>query len=380
MLQVGELAVCLEEQRDKMNEILEEFKGQDDLLTKCFQNDDMELYLLRLSYAHASIDKARSAFRDIVEFFDAKLAWEYSSLVEVYSDHRLEVEYPDIRNIRRYWPYRRFHYTAKDGSPCTYNLLGRLNFAKYRSVVNLESHRDLMFRQIVAEHRHINFLSRESGKYLQSTIIFDLQGLNVSHRGILDFIQFDLEWAQKLLPEVMKRTLVVNAPKIFASMWKVISKFLDPRTLEKISLSSSSESSARLLAVIDAENLPAIYGGNCSQCGLEGCIEMGTKQLSVKPRQRCVERVEFDNKELSEGSELEWRAYCEQGGVNLKICVADEETVLSECNLEAGEEYTGRIPLSNESSPTLEFRFDNSKSMLLGRSVIFDAVVVVAQQ
>lgn len=61
---------------------------------------------------------------------------------------------------------------------------------------------------------------------------------------------------------------MINSPRGFFTVWQVIKRFLDPVTVEKISILGKDYQPA-LLAVIPAENLPKRFGGTC-ECP-EGC-------------------------------------------------------------------------------------------------------------
>ena len=61
---------------------------------------------------------------------------------------------------------------------------------------------------------------------------------------------------------------LINAPWGFATVWSVIKRWLDPVTVDKISILGSSYQST-LLQQIPKENLPSIFGGDCRCQG--GC-------------------------------------------------------------------------------------------------------------
>jgi len=61
---------------------------------------------------------------------------------------------------------------------------------------------------------------------------------------------------------------MINSPRGFFTVWQVIKRFLDPITVEKISI-LGRDYQAALLALIPAENLPKRFGGLCECPG--GC-------------------------------------------------------------------------------------------------------------
>ena len=61
---------------------------------------------------------------------------------------------------------------------------------------------------------------------------------------------------------------MINSPRGFSVAWAVIKRFLDPQTVEKISI-LGKDYLPHLLALIPVENLPKRFGGQCDCPG--GC-------------------------------------------------------------------------------------------------------------
>jgi hypothetical protein len=61
---------------------------------------------------------------------------------------------------------------------------------------------------------------------------------------------------------------MINSPFGFSAAWAMIKRFLDPNTVDKISI-LGKDYLPHLLALIPAENLPKRFGGECECPG--GC-------------------------------------------------------------------------------------------------------------
>ena len=72
----------------------------------------------------------------------------------------------------------------------------------------------------------------------------------------------------------MAKILAINAPSSFTFIWSIIKPWLSKETSDKVDIRGSNYQ-AVLLDLIDAESLPAIFGGKCT-CGGE---EDGTQCL-----------------------------------------------------------------------------------------------------
>ena len=63
---------------------------------------------------------------------------------------------------------------------------------------------------------------------------------------------------------------IVNSPFWFKAIWFVVKAFLDPKTVNKISI-LGSDYIKELSQYVALENLPDFLGGTC-KCGSKGCL------------------------------------------------------------------------------------------------------------
>jgi hypothetical protein len=96
-------------------------------------------------------------------------------------------------------------------------------------------------------------------------VILDLDGVSstmLTNRKVLQLLKHQSVVDSLCFPEVMNRMIVINAPSYFAATWKVVKRWIDPRTQSKIEIySSRSYWGKRLLELIDVDKLPSNYGG-----------------------------------------------------------------------------------------------------------------------
>jgi len=107
-------------------------------------------------------------------------------------------------------------------------------------------------------------------------VVEDLSGLSWKHsyRPAFSLMKRTVEIDEANYPETLKCLYVINAPKIFSVMWKVVKPWFDPQTLSKIKIFSTDYKEA-LLSDIDVDNLPVQYGGNCTKCSTGKCLTGG---------------------------------------------------------------------------------------------------------
>jgi hypothetical protein len=72
----------------------------------------------------------------------------------------------------------------------------------------------------------------------------------------------------------MGQLVIINAPSSFTIIWNVIKPWLSKETVAKIDILGHDYKSM-LLDLVDADSLPALFGGECTCEGLGGCEMSG---------------------------------------------------------------------------------------------------------
>eukprot|EP00262_Sarcandra_glabra_P016815 TRINITY_DN5593_c2_g1_i1.p1 TRINITY_DN5593_c2_g1~~TRINITY_DN5593_c2_g1_i1.p1 ORF type:complete len:246 (-),score=46.59 TRINITY_DN5593_c2_g1_i1:252-989(-) len=103
------------------------------------------------------------------------------------------------------------------------------------------------------------FREREKGNEKLIGVL-DLQKLtykNIDARALITGFQF----LQAYYPERLAKCYILNMPWIFVSVWKVVSRFLEQATLEKVVIVTSEDGQTALMEEIGEDSLPEEYGG-----------------------------------------------------------------------------------------------------------------------
>lgn len=128
-------------------------------------------------------------------------------------------------------------------------------YVRYHAYVSERSHKEM--------HR----LSQLAGKSITTqTIILDMENLSSKQMGYKPVREAGIEMAKQAeanYPETLRRIFIINAPKFFTLLFAIVRPLMAQVTLDKIRVfgSDKSEWSAALLEDIDADQLPAHYGG-----------------------------------------------------------------------------------------------------------------------
>lgn len=92
------------------------------------------------------------------------------------------------------------------------------------------------------------------------TAILDLRQIsykNVDVRGMITGFQF----LQAYYPERLAKLYILHMPGFFVSVWRMVSRFLEKATLEKIVIVTNEEEMKNFVKDIGEEVLPEEYGG-----------------------------------------------------------------------------------------------------------------------
>ncbi|PSR84886.1 Sec14 cytosolic factor like [Actinidia chinensis var. chinensis] len=101
--------------------------------------------------------------------------------------------------------------------------------------------------------------------------ILDLQQItykNIDARALITGFQF----LQAYYPERLAKCFLLNMPWFFVSVWRLVSRFLEKATLEKIVIVSNEEEKEEFIREIGEEALPEEYGGRAKLVVLQDVI------------------------------------------------------------------------------------------------------------
>ncbi|XP_050371909.1 CRAL-TRIO domain-containing protein YKL091C [Argentina anserina] len=98
--------------------------------------------------------------------------------------------------------------------------------------------------------------------------ILDLQQLtykNVDARGLITGFQF----LQAYYPERLAKLFILHMPRFFLSVWRMVSRFLEKATAEKIVIVSNEDEKRDFIMEIGEEIVPEEYGGRAKLVAIQ---------------------------------------------------------------------------------------------------------------
>ncbi|KAI3744181.1 hypothetical protein L1987_57257 [Smallanthus sonchifolius] len=81
---------------------------------------------------------------------------------------------------------------------------------------------------------------------------------NIDARALITGFQF----LQAYYPERLKKCYILNMPWFFVSIWKMVSRFLEKATLEKVVIVSNEEEKEQFIREVGEDVLPEEFGGH----------------------------------------------------------------------------------------------------------------------
>lgn len=201
---------------------------------------------------------------------------EKRGLFDQSTNNQHHFRFSNMDKIKKIYP-RFFHKTCKIGRPVWYKRHYALNFDLIKEL-DENWQQNFIMHHIREQDKLLNYrlpaCSESRGEHVgHSIIVMDLEGVRLFQLprvyGLLETIcNIDANY----YPETLAKIIVINAPMLFAGFWQVIKRFLPQETVQKISIIGSNYLS-ELEELINLDNIPSFYGGNCKCEDHEGGCE-----------------------------------------------------------------------------------------------------------
>lgn len=199
----------------------------------------------------------------------------YSWLVTRRMSSLLLDPFPELDLIRRYYP-QAFHGTDKRGRPIYIERLGYLDVPNIVEFVTIPRLLDYICagsqKQVCLR---LPACSVARGEVIDTSLnILDFEGLSfgLAMNGVARSTMKEiLSIQQKHFPGLTGQTVIINAPAVFNAAWAFAKPFLSEQLLSRVSIygTNKSEIAEALLELVDADQLPALFGGQCVCSGEE---------------------------------------------------------------------------------------------------------------
>lgn len=390
----GRLGSLSEKQEQALKEMLDLFPFDESKKTSDLDYDDYRSDLLRFLRARQfDVEKAASMYTDTLEWRkevgaddilnDPEIAIGLDETFHEVISHSFHM-YDKVGKLFL------LSHPWKVGRPVYYEVTGAINMQHLAATFTPEQliRRHIWYMELNAARMRKSpkgIWSGGSERVEQILHISDLKGLSLnpaSHMAIMNVFKVCPTnfWVlmvfqectridQTYYPERMGKMVMIRAPPLFYTIWKIIAPLLDKVTKEKIMILGDDYEDV-LLDLIDADQLPVEYGGTCSCQG--GCIPVYLdREVYVGAGSKHHEEVELG----PQGSKISWSYQTGSHDISFGVIhkhPSGDEIVLSpptrHKNSTPGS-LKGSIEVPDSGSVALVF--DNSYSYLTGKNVKF---------
>uniref|UniRef100_A0A665TYN1 SEC14-like lipid binding 8 n=1 Tax=Echeneis naucrates TaxID=173247 RepID=A0A665TYN1_ECHNA len=151
----------------------------------------------------------------------------------------------------------------REGSPIWYDVIGPVDPKGLFLSASKQDFIKSKIRDCEMLQKECTLQTQRLGKNVESiTMIYDVEGLGLKHlwKPAIETYGEILQMFEDNYPEGLKRLFVIKAPKLFPVAYNLVKHFLSENTRQKIYILGANWQEV-LLKYIDAEELPAIYGG-----------------------------------------------------------------------------------------------------------------------
>jgi hypothetical protein len=193
--------------------------------------------------------------------YEATLAWRKAERI----DTILREPCPQFDLIKRHYPHH-YHLRGRQGEPVFYEQSARTNVKALREGgVTLELL--LRYYTMITE---FEWQVLERNDLATSIFIIDLDGIRTRDfvGEAVDFVKKALAVSAQHYPERGGYIFVINVPRWFKLIWRVVRPLVDRDTLRKVYILRGKDEILRSLQErISIENIPPEYGGHSMPLG-----------------------------------------------------------------------------------------------------------------
>jgi len=287
------------------------------------------------------------------------------------------------RELVDFWP-NHLHKTDKYGLPLMVDRLAQLDPKTLipsvsESVLNQVS----LYCMERAEHA-VDEASKKAGRPMDFGIIWilDLTDLGFKHMytPALNILKVSIDNQKNHYPELIRKLLIVECPRIFSMFWVIFKPLMDARTVEKTEIHSSHDYTKYLKANMDPQSIPDIFGGDCTDHRPNKCIPGGgifksavkiedaPNEVTIKARSAFEHVVQVEH--ASSSIALEFKIL--HNDIKFKLFHKKSPTEVKEvvsAKVSSSESYQNTINVADAGTYILQW--DNTHALMKSKQVSY---------
>lgn len=199
-----------------------------------------------------------------------------------------------------------------------------------------------------------------------------------------------LKTIEEHYPECLEKCISINAPHFFPIFWQLVRPFLSQRTVDKVEVFGREGWKERLLNIVDAASLPAIWGGDMTgpdgdprcrhKVNYGGRFEEGFDREAnslfgeVGVQQRIIgrrDRWELPISVPKVGARLSWRFQTAAGDLAFGLRTSSGKSIVPLKRIEACSYIPQGGSWQCDTPGIYVLEFDNTHSWLSGKTLAY---------
>lgn len=216
-----------------------------------------------MRFLRARKNNVEDAFKMFKDFID------WRNLKKI--DNLLNVKISNSDLIREILPFG-FHNIDKFGRPIFINLFSEFKIDRMiNEVVDTEA--ELYICKVLEYQNRVVLptCSKIKGEYIETALnIVNIQDIGIGFAIKSEkYVKMFFKTIQDFYPENLGKMILINANRLFSTIWSLIQHFIEEKTRSKITV-CQEDYLETILNYVEIENLPSFLGGKC-KCE-KGCI------------------------------------------------------------------------------------------------------------
>ncbi|RHY03766.1 hypothetical protein DYB28_005813 [Aphanomyces astaci] len=202
-----------------------------------------------------NVDKGRVRYENTLQ-------WRRENRV----DGMLHIPQPHFHLIKKNYPQYFHGQSIKVLTRTTYRYMGKIDL-KAMKAAGLTIEQLLRHYIYLTEYMWTILEPSDSGR---SVTVLDVEGIGFYDLtgDVMDFVRQAMGFVSAHYPERSAQIFIVNVPRWFDVVWRVVSPMIEPVTKEKIRICKGRAVKEELLKSIAEDQLPVDYGGTGVKLGL----------------------------------------------------------------------------------------------------------------
>ncbi len=194
---------------------------------------------------------------------------------------------PDMRAMFQHLPLVTAHRTCHRGWPLTILHVGGYEPAALWTALDTKRFHACGYRILEFGLLALDQACAAQGRLVRRSLLLDYSGLAMKHMH--PYIYWELQpllsLPEKYYPELVGRVCCVNAPALYAKVFRIIAPWLGAELVARISVVAPPQTSAILKTFAPAESMPAAYGGSHDRMPPDVAAMLGIDAAPAEERQ-----------------------------------------------------------------------------------------------